>query len=145
LQDLLKDPRSPAVRRHLRKVFVDPVTGSAQWGIVWQGDHAGVLGVYSLSQAKPLKIGNFDARFHGFENKLHLSDWKFMPAVPVAPVLATVPAAPVAPVAPVPSLFAPSPPPPPPPPAAAETAEEKPEEKPEETAVTPLPDAGERR
>jgi hypothetical protein len=107
-------------------VFVDPVTGSTQWGIVWQGDHAGVLGVYSLSQAKPLKIGNFDARFHGFENKLHLSDWKFMPAVPVAPVLATVPLVP----APA-SLFPLQPPPPPP--------QDKPEEK------TPPPDAGEER
>ncbi|HEU4372161.1 MAG TPA: type II secretion system protein, partial [Telluria sp.] len=79
LQELLRDPRSPAVRRHLRKVFVDPVTGRTEWGIVWQGDHVGVLGVYSLSQAQPLKIGNFDARFVGFENKQRLSDWKFMP------------------------------------------------------------------
>jgi type II secretory pathway pseudopilin PulG len=126
LQDLLKDPRSPAVRRHLRKVFVDPVTGSTEWGIVWQGDHVGVLAVYSLSQAQPLKIGNFDARFAGFDNKQHLSDWKFMPAVPVAPVLATVPLVP----APA-SLFPLQPPPPPP--------QDKPEEK------TPPPDAGEER
>jgi type II secretory pathway pseudopilin PulG len=126
LKELLKDPRSPAVRRHLRKVFVDPVTGSTEWGIVWQGDHVGVLAVYSLSQAQPLKIGNFDARFAGFDNKLHLSDWKFMPAVPGAPVLATVPLVP----APA-SLFPLQPPPPPP--------QDKPEEK------TPPPDAGEER
>ena len=35
---------------------------------------------------KPLKIGNFDARFVGFENKQHLSDWKFTGGLaPVAP------------------------------------------------------------
>lgn len=79
LQELLKDPRFPALRRHLRKVFVDPVTGKAEWGIVWvnPGSHTGVLAVYSLSQAKPFKVANFDARFSNFENKDHISEWKF--------------------------------------------------------------------
>lgn len=77
LQDLLKDPRFPGTRRHLRKIFVDPVTGKDEWGIVYQGDKVGVLAVYSLSQAQPLKVANFDARFLNFENKEHLSEWKF--------------------------------------------------------------------
>ena len=79
LQELLKDPRSPAVRRHLRKIFVDPLTGKAEWGIVWAdpGGRKGVLAVYSLSQARPLKVANFDARFPNFENKEHIADWKF--------------------------------------------------------------------
>jgi type II secretory pathway pseudopilin PulG len=80
LQDLLKDPRFPYVRRHLRKIFVDPMTGKPEWGIVYLHDSSGVLAVYSLSNAKPLKIANFDARFRNFENKKHISDWKFMPA-----------------------------------------------------------------
>jgi hypothetical protein len=68
------------VRRHLRKIFVDPLTGKAEWGIVWAnpGDRRGVLAVYSLSKAKPLKVANFDKRFSGFENKEHVSDWKFV-------------------------------------------------------------------
>jgi hypothetical protein len=33
--------------------------------------------VYSLSQARPLKVANFDARFVNFANKEHVSDWKF--------------------------------------------------------------------
>lgn len=77
LQELLKDPRFPGTRRHLRKIFVDPVTGKDEWGIVYQGDRIGVLAVYSLSQAQPLKVANFDARFLNFENKEHLSEWKF--------------------------------------------------------------------
>jgi len=77
LQELLKDPRFPGTRRHLRKIFVDPITGKSEWGIVYQGDQIGVLAVYSLSQAQPLKVANFDARFLNFENKEHLSEWKF--------------------------------------------------------------------
>ena len=78
LQDLLRDPRSSAVRRHLRKIFVDPVTGKAEWGVMYLGDKVGVIGVYSLSQSKPLKIANFDARFTNLDNKKKISDWKFM-------------------------------------------------------------------
>ena len=77
LQELLKDPRFPNTVRHLRKLFVDPVTGKAEWGILYLHDKTGVLGVYSLSDAAPLKQSNFDARFQNFDNKLHLSDWKF--------------------------------------------------------------------
>jgi type II secretory pathway pseudopilin PulG len=86
LADLLKDPRVPGLRRHLRKIFVDPITGKAEWGIVWLnkgsgvGDGnggSGVVAVYSLSQSKPLKLANFDSRFQNFENREHISDWKF--------------------------------------------------------------------
>lgn len=77
LKELLKDPRFPNTRRHLRKIFIDPVTGKAEWGIVYVSGTVGVTAVYSLSNAKPIKIGNFDARFPNFDNKAHLSDWKF--------------------------------------------------------------------
>ncbi|CAH0288779.1 hypothetical protein SRABI118_04007 [Massilia sp. Bi118] len=85
LEELLKDPRVPGVRRHLRKIFVDPITGKAEWGIVWLNKGtgingsggSGVLAVYSLSQARPLKQANFDARFQNLENREHLADWKF--------------------------------------------------------------------
>lgn len=82
LQELLKDPRFPTIRRHLRKLFVDPITGKSDWGLVRLGDKdsGGIIGVYSLSQSAPLKLSNFDTRFQGFDNKRHLSDWRFMAA-----------------------------------------------------------------
>lgn len=80
LEALLKDPRFPGVRRHLRRIFVDPMTGKAEWGVMSNGDGAGVTGVYSLSAARPLKVGNFDARFLNFDNKERISDWKFTAA-----------------------------------------------------------------
>ena len=143
LQDLLKDTRFPNVRRHLRKIFVDPISGKAEWGITYLGDKVGVIGIYSLSQAQPLKLANFDARFQNFENKTHYAEWKFVakdqgglerindatakpPVTTPAPLTpAPLPAAPVAPVppAPVPEPEAPEAVPAPPPEEPAQPAE----------------------
>jgi hypothetical protein len=128
LQDLLKDPRFPGTRRHLRKIFVDPVTGGTEWGIVYQGDKVGVLAVYSLSQARPLKVANFDARFPHFENREHLSEWKFSAAEGVSPAPAAAP--PEAPAdAPEPE--------PAPEPAPAPATQEEPEDGKETAPPTP--------
>ena len=54
LNDLLKDPRFPAPKRHLRKIYNDPLTGSADWGIVRSAD-GGILGVYSLAPGTPIR------------------------------------------------------------------------------------------
>jgi len=78
LAELLKDPRSPAVRRHLRKIYVDPLTGKAEWGIVYLGDgETGIVAFHSLADARPLKIANFDKRFKGLDNKDKVSEWRF--------------------------------------------------------------------
>jgi type II secretory pathway pseudopilin PulG len=80
LQDLVKDPRYPNLRRHLRKVYVDPITGADAWGTLTAPSAAGVgiIGVYSLSTARPIKIGNFDDPFKQFQDKRTYQDWKFM-------------------------------------------------------------------
>ena len=77
LADLLRDPRFPTPKRHLRKIFVDPVTGRTEWGVVYAGDRTGVVAIYSLSNARPVKISNFPQRFAGFAGALKISDWKF--------------------------------------------------------------------
>jgi type II secretory pathway pseudopilin PulG len=105
LQDLLKDPRFPNPRRHLRKIFVDPITGKAEWGIVWLGDKVGVLGVYSLSDARPLKIANFDIRFLNMENREKISDWKFLMAGGESSLGTAIPPNSMIGSAPPPSLF----------------------------------------
>ncbi|WP_082565255.1 type II secretion system protein [Duganella sp. Root1480D1] len=75
--ELLKDPRFPQLRRHLRRVYVDPMTGKAEWGLVKATENGGILAIYSLSKATPIKIGNFPPRFVAFEGKTSLTDWKF--------------------------------------------------------------------
>jgi type II secretory pathway pseudopilin PulG len=80
LNELLRDPRFPGVRRHLRRIYVDPMTGGAEWGIVYLSGNAGVLAVYSLSDAKPVKIGNFPPRFATLAGKQKVSEWRFTAA-----------------------------------------------------------------
>ncbi|MES2016626.1 MAG: type II secretion system protein [Pseudomonadota bacterium] len=109
LRELLKDPRFPNPRRHLRKIFVDPVTGKAEWGIIYLGDKVGVIGVYSLSNRRPLKVANFDIRFPNMENRERISDWKFLMAggEGVNPAVLTAPNSMTGASTAPPSLFAP--------------------------------------
>jgi len=76
LADLMKDPRQPVLRRHLRNIPVDPLTGKAEWGVIRTPD--GFVGaVHSLSNARPVKVGNFEPEFAAFEGSEKYSDWEF--------------------------------------------------------------------
>jgi type II secretory pathway pseudopilin PulG len=76
LEDLLLDDHSVAVRRFLRKMYVDPMTGLAEWGVV-KSDNV-VVGVYSLSEDAPLKLTGFRLVDADFENKSKYSEWMFL-------------------------------------------------------------------
>jgi len=76
LDALLQDPRTPTIRRHLRRIWRDPITGQPQWGMV-EAPGGGVMGVFSLSGEKPVKRANFDGDDVDFEGKTSYSDWKF--------------------------------------------------------------------
>jgi type II secretory pathway pseudopilin PulG len=93
LSDLVKDPRQPGTVRHLRKLYPDPVTGKDEWGLVKAGD-GGIAGVYSLSEATPLKVAGFAVRDASFEGKAKYADWQFIYAPAAAPASPAAPAAP---------------------------------------------------
>lgn len=76
LDDLLKDPRFPATKRYLRRIYVDPV-GGGEWGLV-QGAGGEIHGVYSLSGDEPIKKGNFDIADKSFEGKTKYAEWVFI-------------------------------------------------------------------
>jgi type II secretory pathway pseudopilin PulG len=76
LDDLLKDPRSPQLRRHLRQLRADPLTGRAEWGLVTDPQGA-ITGVYSLAPGRPFKRSSFEGAWAAFEDAESYRDWVF--------------------------------------------------------------------
>jgi hypothetical protein len=74
---LLEDLHSLEPQRYLRQVYRDPITGSPQWGLV-RSPLGGITGVYSLSQARPLKQAGFDLAERDFTGAQHYSGWRFV-------------------------------------------------------------------
>ncbi len=77
IDDLIEDKRFPSPRRHLRKRYRDPFTGTTEWGLV-RGAGEVILGVHSLSTGTPLKRANFPLRYAEFEGAGSHADWKFL-------------------------------------------------------------------
>lgn len=87
LEDLLEDNRGPVTRRHLRKLYADPMTRSTDWGLITLPDGR-IRGVYSRSTRAPLKTAQFTAGQDKFEKAVSYADWRFevvprmLPTVP---------------------------------------------------------------
>ena len=98
LERLLEDDRYPIPVRHLRRAYPDPITGTADWGLLKVGD--GILGVYSLSEAAPLKQAGFTRGNEAFKDATSYKDWVFayLPRrgviVPATPASGAPPATP---------------------------------------------------
>lgn len=76
LKDLLKDPRSAGLKRHLRRIRHDPLTGLPDWGLVLARDGS-ILGVYSLAEGQPQKQAGFGPAQAHFERAERYADWVF--------------------------------------------------------------------
>ncbi len=74
LEDLLEDKRFATPQHHLRKLYLDPMTGAREWGLVRAGDR--ILGVHSLSTGAPLKT-SFQGRDEGFSGLPSYDQWVF--------------------------------------------------------------------
>jgi type II secretory pathway pseudopilin PulG len=120
LDDLLSDNRFPTVRRHLRRIYLDPMTGKPEWGLVKNGD--AIIGVYSLSTSRPIKTDGFPAGLEHFKSAADYRGWTFafvQPGTAPAAAGAAPPALsgmPVVGTTPVTSAPPPMEAPPPPPP-----------------------------
>jgi type II secretory pathway pseudopilin PulG len=73
LEELLEDRRQPTPLRHLRRIFVDPMTRHSEWGLLRQPD-GGIRAVYSLSSGRPFRTEGLP---DGFAGAVTYSDWKF--------------------------------------------------------------------
>jgi type II secretory pathway pseudopilin PulG len=76
LDDLLVDRRFPEPRRHLRRMYRDPMTGKAEWSPV-ESPLGGIMGVRSLSEAQPLKTGGFIGDDAVLVGATRYSEWRF--------------------------------------------------------------------
>lgn len=76
LNELMQDPRYPAIKRHLRKVYPDPLTGSFTWGILREPDGS-IVGIYSLGSGTPLKQRSFIGTWARFNDAKSYSRWVF--------------------------------------------------------------------
>ena len=108
LEDLLEDRRFPVVRRHLRRLYPDPITGAPKWGLIKHGER--IIGIHSLSEDKPLKQANFRPEDEVFAGIGAYSGWRFVYEPKTAQPASPTPAKPRAPT-PAPT-FTPTPPPP---------------------------------
>lgn len=77
LSELVKDQRFLGVRRHLRQLYRDPMTGLPDWGLV-MAPEGGIMGVYSQSAARPMKQGNFSERDAAFSGSESYAGWQFV-------------------------------------------------------------------
>lgn len=75
LGDLLEDRRSGSIVRHLRKVYVDPMMGTKEWGLVKQPDGR-IIGVHSLAATPVFRTSDLP---EGIQVKGNTHrDWLFM-------------------------------------------------------------------
>jgi type II secretory pathway pseudopilin PulG len=75
LEELIQDPRFPN-RRHLRKLYDDPISKQHQWRLIRAVD-GGISGVCSSSDNEPLKKSGFPRGLVSFEGAERYSDWCF--------------------------------------------------------------------
>jgi type II secretory pathway pseudopilin PulG len=88
LDELLKDPRVPGTRRHLRQLYADPLTGRVEWGLV-RDAQGYIVGIHSMSDAQPIQRDSFEVPFASFGEAEHYSEWIFglpQAAMPVGKV-----------------------------------------------------------
>jgi type II secretory pathway pseudopilin PulG len=78
LQLLLMDDRSPVPKRYLRRLYIDPLTGSADWTLIHASDGVGIMGVVSSSKLAPIKRKNFSVLDASFEDSDCYCAWQFV-------------------------------------------------------------------
>jgi type II secretory pathway pseudopilin PulG len=78
LQDLLTDERFPVPKRHLRRLYADPMTGKTDWTLVMTPSGQGIMGIASSSRSAPLKHDGFETIDAAFKGADCYCSWKFV-------------------------------------------------------------------
>jgi hypothetical protein len=77
LEELIEDRRYLSMQRYLRRIYRDPMTGGTQWGEI-KAPNGGIMGVYSLSGASPIKRAGFADEFRHFSKAKTYREWTFI-------------------------------------------------------------------
>ena len=76
------DTRTTTLRQPLRRLYFDPITASQNWGTVpaptVAGQPPGIMGVYSLSTQKPIKVNGFPVALCSFNGATSYQSWQFV-------------------------------------------------------------------
>jgi type II secretory pathway pseudopilin PulG len=75
LEALANDQRFATPVQHIRRVYVDPMTGRADWTLVREG--GGMVGIASQSAGRPIKKKGFAKDYEYLQDKEKYSDWVF--------------------------------------------------------------------
>ena len=100
LNELVLDKRFPNIKRHIRKLYTDPLPTGAlplgsmfsstlslgsvsartslndkQWGLIMQQTQ--ITGIYSLSKSAPIKKFGFATEYKNFGEATEYNEWKF--------------------------------------------------------------------
>lgn len=76
LAELLRDPRQPGIKRHLRRIYPDPLTGEKTWGLVRRPDGR-IVGIHSLSRSPTLRRSGFPVGLEAFATAQRHDEWIF--------------------------------------------------------------------
>lgn len=77
LSELIEDRRGPILRRHLRRIYPDPMSGHIDWQII-RAAEGSIIGISSSSPEWPLKVANFAPADAAFQNSTCYCDWRFI-------------------------------------------------------------------
>lgn len=83
LEDLVADNRFPQPRRHLRKLFRDPMSPQTDWVLIKMG--TSLIGVRSQSKGEPFRKAGFTSKQENFASAQAYSDWEFKVANALPP------------------------------------------------------------
>lgn len=79
LNELVLDKRQPTIKRHIRKLYADPMMYTASikpWGLILQQGQ--IIGVHTILDDKPIKKSDFNIGDDAFAEAEKYSDWKFV-------------------------------------------------------------------
>jgi len=78
LEDLLKDPRFAGTKRHIRKLYKDPMTGEDFVVIKDKTSGGRIKGVRSESKWEPFKKDGFAKEYEKFADAENYQGWEFV-------------------------------------------------------------------